>query len=157
MEEKERQRLRAVFDGLRQWIQDMETLRNVEGIETPEMEDSLRRGRKKLEKLGKRLGLIERIGLPWFQFYELIENSMYEFLPEKYQDYHVRIETVMVNGRQEDVLCLWKEGRKKLPGMPIGEYTDRVGDGADPWRMMGKMAQDYKKLICPEKKHQRER
>ena len=41
MEEKERQRLQAVFDRLRQWIQDMETLRNVEGIETPEMEDSL--------------------------------------------------------------------------------------------------------------------
>ena len=68
MEEKERQRLQAVFDRLRQWIQDMETLRNVEGIETPEMEDSLRRGRKKLEKLGKRLGLLDRIGLPWFQF-----------------------------------------------------------------------------------------
>ena len=110
MEEKERQRLQAVFDRLRQWIQDMETLRNVEGIETPEMEDSLRRGRKKLEKLGKRLGLLDRIGLPWFQFYELIENSMYEFLPEKYQTYHVRIETVMANGRQEDVLYLWKEG-----------------------------------------------
>ena len=141
MEEKERQRLQAVFDRLRQWIQDMETLRNVEGIETPEMEDSLRRGRKKLEKLGKRLGLLDRIGLPWFQFYELIENSMYEFLPEKYQTYHVRIETVMANGRQEDVLYLWKEGRKKLPGMPIGEYTDRVVDGADPWRMMGKMAE----------------
>ncbi len=157
MEEKERQRLRTVFDGLRRWIQDMENLRNVEGIETPEMEDPLRRGRKKLEKLGKQLGLLDRIGLPWFQFYELIENSMYEFLPEKYQTYHVRIETVMANGRQEDVLYLWKEGRKKLPGMPIGEYTDRVGDGADPWRMMGKMAQDYKKLICPEKKQQRER
>ncbi|MCI9077083.1 MAG: hypothetical protein HFH10_15150, partial [Dorea sp.] len=44
-----------------------------------------------------------------------------------------------------------------LPALEIKKYADQVSDGADAWRMLGRMAKDYQKLICPEKKHQMER
>lgn len=52
---------------------------------------------------------------------------------------------------------LWKEDDPKLPMLPIKEYENQVADGADGYRILGRMASDYKKLIHPVKKYQRER
>ena len=52
---------------------------------------------------------------------------------------------------------LWKEDDPKLPMLPIKEYENQVADGADGYCILGRMANDYKKLIHPVKKYQRER
>lgn len=121
------------------------------------MDEVLRRGYKRLGKLGHRLGINEREGIPWFQFYDMIKESVSQYLPVKYRDYEVQIKTVNIEGREEDVMRLWKEGAHKTPDLPIRGYTDCVVDGADPWKMLGKMADDYKKLLHPNRKYQQER
>lgn len=162
MKEKERQKMQDEYDRLDLWIRKVEEFRDAESgygifVPTPELDDVLRRGYKRLGKLGRRLGIIENEGIPWFQFYDTIVDSISPYLPVKYQDYKVQIKTIRINGQKTDVMQLWKEGAPELPVLQIGEYTDRVVNGADEWRMLGKMANDYKKLICPEKRYQRER
>jgi len=41
--------------------------------------------------------------------------------------------------------------------LPRKEYENQVADSADGYCILGRMANDYKKLIHPVKKYQRER
>ena len=162
MEEKARQKMQAEYDRLGQWISRLEEIRYAENsygidVTVAELDDAIRRGYKKLNKWGMRLGILEEMELPWFQFYEMITDSIQRYLPAKYHAYEVRIKMIETDGQKMDVFFLQKESSQALPELSIKEYTDRVADGADPERMLGKMADDYKKLIGREKKRQMER
>ncbi len=162
MEEKDR--MWAEYDRLRRWIHHLENMISGERVgrlsfepqELEKLEEMLKKGCQRLGQLRKRLGIAE-IGLPWFQFYEIVEDGFTQFLPEQYRDYKVQIGPVKRKGWIVDALQLEKEGAPDLPALEIKKYADQVSDGADAWRMLGRMADDYKRLICPEKKHQMER
>lgn len=165
MEEKDRDRLLKEYNRLEQWLMRLERMKDPETIdsiffipeEAQELENLIQRGNKRLYKIGKRLGLPEGPGLPWFQFYDMIVDSIKQYLPAKYQDYEVQIKMVEMDGHKVDVVKLWKEDSPKLPVLQIKEYVDQVENGADGYRVLGRMANDYKKLIHPEKKYQRDR
>lgn len=165
MEEKDRQRMEKEYNRLEQWIVKLERMKNPENMESiffrpeeaHELEDLIKRGNRRLYKIEKRLGMPEEPGPPWFMFYDMITNSIKEYLPYKYQDYEVCIKTVEIEGQKLDVMKLWKEDDPKLPMLPIKEYENQVADGADGYCILGRMASDYKKLIHPVKKYQRER
>lgn len=165
MEEKDRQRLEKEYNRLEQWIAKLERMKDPEAIESVffrpeeahELEDLIKRGNRRLYKIGKRLGMQEGPGLPWFQFYDMITDSIKEYIPSKYQDYEIQIKTVEIEGQKLDVMKLWKEDDSHLPMLPIKEYENQVADGADGYRVLRKMANDYKKLVHPVKEYQRER
>lgn len=165
MDEKERQMLQTEYNRLEKWLMNLERMKDSECIESiffrpeeaAELEDVIKRGNRRLHKIGKRLGYPEGPGLPWFQFYDMIELSIRRYLPAKYQDYEVQIKTVEIEGQKTDVMKLWKEDDPGLPALQIGAYTEQVSNGADAYRILGRMASEYKKLLRPEKKRQMER
>ena len=128
----------------------------LEPQELERLEEMVKRGNRRLGLLRKRLGIAET-GLPWFQFYEIVKENFTKFLPEKYRDYQVQIVPIKKRGCIVSALTLRKEGAPELPALEIEGYTDQVSDGADAWSMLGRIAKDYKKLIRPERNHQRER
>lgn len=165
MDTKERQMLQAEYDRIERWLENQKRFYNPECIENvlacpekeKELEEHVKRAYRRLNKIGKRLGYPEGHGLPWFQFYDMIEYSIRQYLPAKYQDYEVQIKTVEIEGQRIDVMKLWKEDDPGLPALQIGAYTERVSDGADAYCILGQMASEYKKLLRSERKHQMER
>lgn len=164
MEEKDRQKMWGEYHRLEQWLTHLgNRIRaekkgyiSIEPREMERLEEMAKRGNQRLELLRKRLG-IAGAGLPWFQFYEIVKEDFTQFLPEKYRDHQVQIVSIKKGDRSVSALTLRKEGASELPALEIEKYTDQVSDGADAWSMLGRMAKDYQKLICPEKKHQMER
>lgn len=161
---EEKRRLREEYGRLRQWVTYLGNRIHAESKghiflepqELERLEEMVKMGNQRLELLRKRLGIAE-IGLPWFQFYEIVKENFTQFLPEKYRDYQVQIVPIKKGGCIVSALTLRKEGTPELPVLEIEEYTNQVSDGADAWSMLGRIAKDYQKLIDREKKHQRER
>lgn len=161
---EEKRRLREEYGRLQQWVTHQENrihaeskgYISIEPQELERLEEMVKRGTQRLELLRKRLG-IAKIGLPWFQFYEIVKENFTKFLPEKYRDYQVQIVSIKKGDCIVSTLKLRKEGAPEMPALEIEGYTNQVSDGADPWSMLGRIAKDYKKLICPERNHQRER
>ena len=91
MEEKDR--MWAEYDRLRRWIHHLESMISGERVgclsfepqELEKLEEMLKKGCQRLRQFRKRLGIAE-IGLPWFQFYEIVEDGFTQFLPEQYRD-----------------------------------------------------------------------
>lgn len=129
-------------------------------VETPELDDQIRRCYKRLGKFRQRLGIQEEDrGIPWFQFLDMIEIDVRRFLPAEYRNYQICIGETSVDGDKTTALWLEKDG-KALPALSLNEYTDRVQSGADEWQMLKIIALDYKKAIGKnhsDKCHQMER
>ena len=161
---EEKRRLREEYGRLQQWVTHLGNRIHAESKgyiflepqELERLEEMVKRGNRRLGLLRKRLGIAET-GLPWFQFYEIVKENFTKFLPEKYRDYQVQIVPIKKGGCIVSALTLRKEGAPELPALEIEGYTDQVSDGADAWSMLGRIAKDYKKLIRPERNHQRER
>ena len=70
MEEKDRQRMEKEYNRLEQWIVKLERMKNPENMESiffrpeeaHELEDLIKRGNRRLYKIGKRLGMPEEPG-----------------------------------------------------------------------------------------------
>ena len=163
---KKREHMQAEYIRLNNLVCRLESMREAENsfgisVETPELDDVIRRVYKKISKLDRRLGIrAEEPGIPWFMFCEMIRTEIGRYFPAKYRGFQVYIKEREINGEKMDMFWLEKGGVKNMPVLSLKEYADEIGNGADEWRILKKVAADYKEMVekgCPGRRRQMER